>query len=207
MFEDEITRRKALESLIKTIAIMAGVSTATVKSVFAQTRQVTVQKPNLATKLTETSKQRLLRVKASLPDAKALKVMLFPERRVYINEYGRPPQTHLKMDPAIGLVCTGYFSELATDIGINQGACTGNGCRVQTCGELTSCDGNKCGEQQCPKMGPCTGHTSILISTESISHMHNDPFVRTLFKELHVTTAADLSRELRTMLGLKRTLK
>ena len=200
--ENKFSRRDALGLLTKVIAIAAGMSTASVRKVFAQSKSVTTYKTLPAGRLTTSAINRLKGVKASSLHAKTLKLFLFPERRLYVSEFGRLPQMKIKMDPTMGMTgCMDFFSPFASGYG-------------QECTTMTDCTDNKCNEQICGKFGDCNGNDCTLqrpslnnpdvSSLTYLNRMKNDPFVKALFKELHVTSVEALSKEVRNMLRVSR---
>jgi len=196
--ENKFSRRDALGLLTKVIAIATGMSTASVRQVFAQLKSVTLP----ASSLTTGAIQRLKAVKASSRDAKILKLFLISERQVYVNEFGRLPQMKMQMDPTKEMIgCNDFFSPFVTSgthTCTTMTGCTDNKCRDQICGKNSGCNGNDCVWQR-----PSLNNRDV-TSLTYLNRMKNDPFVKALFKELHVTSVEALSKEVRNMLGVSR---
>jgi len=165
------------------LALLGGVSSLKPASSWAQTR--------IGIKDLES----LTGVKAEAAMAKAIKVLLFPQRDVFQAEFGRVPLGMFSAFPG-GEKCDFFFE--------------GQTCSKQKCGNLADCDYNWCEDQKCsklsgceenycPKQGMLTGESNI-FSERELSQIMNDPFILALCRQLKVTTAQGLSYELRRLL-------
>ena len=89
-----------------------------------------------------------------------------------------------------------------------MGACNDNHCVEQNCGNYKGgCGVNDCGNQQHPTADfhpeNCRVHNDI-FSNAFLNGVLRDPFIQGLMKELKITTSAQLSKQLQSMLLAKK---
>lgn len=203
MSNEEMKRRDALGRLAKVLALAAGLGGA------GGRRFLSGEAQSIAT-LTQTQSDMLLGVKALNREAKVLKALLFNHRDVFINEFGRLPGG-LTTDPTGNAGCQFFFAVGGSSCDEQNcggmGYCNDNHCVEQTCGKFNGgCGKNDCGNQhRAADFNPanCGVHNDI-FSTAYLNGVLRDPFIQGLMKELKITTSAQLSKQLQTMLLVKR---
>jgi len=223
MFTSDMDRREAMNHILKTVALAAGISLLDLKHL------VTAE----AGKLSKDSLNRL----------KMLKVMLSGfDAKVFQNEFGRitPLKPAAQMGiPNVreGMGCSVYMQGVLgasehcgefTTCGKNGepdcstlqtchgngcsdqdyggggsgGECRGNDCDGQDCSGLDCCAGNSCTGQKCPELGACVEYTKNM--TGLLNQFKNDPYVQGLMEYFHTTDTRQLNSQVVNMLRQKR---
>jgi len=99
-------------------------------------------------------------------------------------------------------VCSGQ--DYGESGGPTGGECGTNDCNDQDCGTLDVCGDNECTSQSCPDLSGC-GKNKVDI-TGLLNQCHNDPYVQGLMEHFHTTNTQQLGRQVQNMLHQKRVI-
>lgn len=197
MKEKGLTRRAAMGRMAKLMAGTVGLSAAASKRLLALSQMSPVTQPG-------SNLEKLVGIKASMLEAKSLKIFVFPRQDVFLNEFGRNVEFHWQ--DFLGGDC-GELISIGNLAFSSDGECGTNLCDRQNCTGLTWCSGtNDCGSQQCPglKMPSNSINHPNLYSAASLDRMRTDPFVAALFKAFGTTDSRVLSQQLVAMVSQRR---
>ena len=230
MFNEDMDRREALNTILKTVALAAGISVLDLQRLLSA-EAGTVPK-SAQTKL------KILKVKLSGFDVK-----------VFQSEFGRI--TPMKPSASMGIpgiqegmgcavhsvggmsgnnaasncpsfsICGAYggggscpvLENCVTNIcsghdygpeggGSGGGDCGTNDCNNQDCTNLSTCGDNECSSQNCPDLSGCAKNKRDI--TGLLNQFQNDPYVQGLMEHFHTTDTRQLGRQVENMLRQKR---
>ncbi len=228
MFTSHMDRREAMNHILKTVALAAGISVLDLKRILSA-KAGTLPK-NAQTKL------KMLKVKLSGFDLKVFQSQfgrirpMKPAARLGLpgakqgmgcavhslggvtgaNAASSCPQFSVcgsfggdscpALDTCSTNVCSGQ------DIGEDGsgGECGTNDCNDQDCGTLDVCGDNECTSQSCPSLGGCGKNKADI--TGLLNQCRNDPYVQGLMEHFHTTNTRQLGRQVQNMLRQKRVI-
>lgn len=228
MLTENMDRREALNHILKTVALAAGISVLDLQHILSA-EAGTVSK-------TAQIKLKMLKVKLSGFDLKVFQSQfgritpMKPAASMGIpgatqgmgcavhsfggisgaNAASSCPAFHIcgafggdscpALDTCTTNVCSGQ--DYGGDEGPSGGECGTNDCNDQNCSTLDVCGDNECTSQNCPSLGGC-GKNKVDI-TGLLNQCHNDPYVQGLMEHFHTTNTQQLGRQVQNMLRQKR---
>ena len=233
MAKEKIGRRKAMNRMMKMVAVAAGLSThelnALLSSQIRDEKTVVLQK--------STSKF-----------VKNLKVLIEDSKNIFENEFGRvSPTRQVRLqqllpdiqrflpvdnlqqnrflegiaDPAFfcgrnfglsdafksgvieGFICAGENSCSGQDVDGGSGCAGTNECNGQTCDGFV-CAGNDCEGQSCSDFGYCEGNKQSIVSIADLDKFRTDPYIQLLFQKYNVRTTTQLAAQIRQLFAAQR---
>ncbi|MBP7706817.1 MAG: hypothetical protein KA243_06160 [Candidatus Aminicenantes bacterium] len=200
MAESNVSRRDALNRLLKACAVAAGLSAAQTNRLLAQARSMR-SLPEVA---------RLIGVPTRDNKVKALKVLLMPKSRkpeVFKSEFGREPQFAVRPLRSGGTVCGAYIGgQVCADLECGVHVCSAATSRVITAERMKEIRGAVNNQECITHCWFCfdfcfsSSKWGAELGSDWLNQVKNDRFIQALFKEFKVTSADDLGRELRGLL-------
>lgn len=227
MFTSHMDRREAMNHILKTVALAAGISVLDFKHILSA-------EAGKLSKTTQT-KLKMLKVKLSGFDLKVFQSQfgritpMKPAVRLGLpgakqgmgcavhslggvtgaNAASSCPEFQIcgafggdscpSLETCVTNVCSGQDSG---EDGGGGGECRTNDCNDQNCGSLDVCGDNECTSQNCPELGGCGKNKADL--TGLLNQCRNDPYVQGLMEQFHTTNTQQLGRQVQNMIRQKR---